>query len=53
MDIEDIIKIPDSSKLTEEQIIIVTNELIKNDFDSTFDFIKYITTWRDFKLALI
>jgi ELP3 family radical SAM enzyme/protein acetyltransferase len=42
MDIEDIIKIPDSSKLTEEQIIIVTNELVKNEFDSTFEFIKYI-----------
>ena len=42
MDIEDIIKIPDSSKLTEEQIIIVTNELLKNEFESTFEFIKYI-----------
>ena len=41
MDIEDIIKLPDS-KLTEEQISIIMNELIKNDFDSTFEFIKNI-----------
>ena len=41
MDIEDIIKLPDS-KLTEEQITIIKNELIKNDFESTFEFIKNI-----------
>ena len=41
MDIEDIIKSPDS-KLNEEQISIIRNELIKNDFDSTFEFIKNI-----------
>ena len=41
MDIEDIIKSPDS-KLNEEQISIIKNELIKNDFDSTFEFIKNI-----------
>jgi len=41
MDIEDIVKLPDS-KLTEEQIIIVKNELIKNNFVSTFEFIKNI-----------
>lgn len=41
MDIEDIIKSPDS-KLNEEQIYIIKNELIKNDFDSTFEFIKNI-----------
>ena len=41
MDIEDIIKLQDS-KLTEEQITIIRNELIKNDFESTFEFIKNI-----------
>jgi ELP3 family radical SAM enzyme/protein acetyltransferase len=41
MDIEDIIK-SSSSRLTEEQYLIVKTELLKDDFDSTFEFIKYI-----------
>jgi len=45
MDIEDIIKSPDS-KLNEEQISIIRNELIKNDFDSTFEFIKNIYDYK-------
>ena len=50
MDIEDIIKSPDS-KLNEEQISIIRNELIKNDFDSTFEFIKNIR--KTFKIIRI
>ena len=41
MDIEDIIK-SSSSRLTEEQYLIVKTELLKDEFDSTFEFIKYI-----------
>lgn len=41
MDIEDIIK-SSPSKLTDEQKLIIKNELIKNEFESTFEFIKNI-----------
>ena len=42
MDIEDIIIKPKTTELTIEQIEILRNELIKNNFDSTFNFIKDI-----------
>ena len=53
MDIEDIITTKKTFELTIEQIEILRNELIKNNFDSTFNFIKDIKKQYKFNCSKI
>ena len=53
MDIEDIIIKPKTAELTFEQNEILRNELIKNNFDSTFNFIKDIKKQYKFNCSKI
>ena len=53
MDIEDIIVTKKTTELTIEQIEILRNELIKNNFDSTFNFIKDIKKLYKFNCSKI
>ena len=52
MDIEDIIS-TDTKSLTEEQITILREELVKNEFDKIIDFIKFIQRTYKFNCSKI
>ena len=52
MDIEDIVS-TDTKSLTEEQITILREELVKNEFDKIIDFIKFIQRTYKFNCSKI